>query len=144
MSKRALSIFLDYPDSPLIFLHCFELSPFIWYYLIIQKFEKFSNIATMALGPKIFIDICRTFLHCLSSNVSSYCLPEMMYNHIYCIRGCKVTLAAFVWLFQLCVFKCFLKTSAREDAYSHWLHLFGFSPLCIFKCVLKLPAREDA
>ena len=26
----------------------------------------------------------------------------------------------------------------------NWLHLFVFSPLCVFKCVLKLSAREDA
>ena len=44
----------------------------------------------------------------------------------------------------LCVLKCVLKWSAREDAKSHWLHLFGFSPLCVFKWVLKWPAREDA
>ena len=44
----------------------------------------------------------------------------------------------------LSIFKCFFKTSAREDAKSHWLHLFDFSPLCVIKCVLKLSAREDA
>ena len=31
-----------------------------------------------------------------------------------------------------------------EDAKSHWLHLFDFSPLCVFKGVLKLSAQEDA
>ena len=39
---------------------------------------------------------------------------------------------------------CVLKLPAREDAKSHWLHLFDFSPLCVFKCLLKLPAWEDA
>ena len=34
--------------------------------------------------------------------------------------------------------------SAKEEAKSHWLQLFGFSPLWVFKCVLKLPALEDA
>ena len=57
----------------------------------------------------------------------------------------------------LCVFKCLLKVSDWVDAYSHRLHLFGFSPLCcnylnalhyspvcVFKCFLKLLARADA
>ena len=33
---------------------------------------------------------------------------------------------------------------AREDLQSDWFRLFVFSPLCVFKCVLKLSAREDA
>ena len=32
------------------------------------------------------------------------------------------------------MFKNLLNRSAREDAKSHWLHLFDFSRLCIFKC----------
>ena len=35
---------------------------------------------------------------------------------------------------------CVLKLHAREDAKSHWLHLFDFSPLCILMCLLKWPA----
>ena len=57
--------------------------------------------------------------------------------------GCKVTLVTFA-LFTPCVFKCCLKLIVLEVAYSHCLHLFGFSPLCIFKCILKLSSREDA
>ena len=33
---------------------------------------------------------------------------------------------------------------SQEEAKSHWLHLFGFSPLCVFKCLLKPPVREEA
>ena len=44
----------------------------------------------------------------------------------------------------MCFFKCVLKLPAWEDAKSHWLHLFCFSPLCIFKCIFKLPAQKDA
>ena len=40
----------------------------------------------------------------------------------------------------LCDFKCLLKSSAREDIKSHWLHLFDFSPLCVFKRFFKSPA----
>ena len=39
---------------------------------------------------------------------------------------------------------CVLKLPAREDAKSHWLHLFDFSPLCILMCLLKWPAWKDA
>ena len=39
---------------------------------------------------------------------------------------------------------CVLKLPAREDAKSHWLHLFDFSPLCVFMCFFKLTAWEDA
>ena len=46
--------------------------------------------------------------------------------------------------FKLCVIKSILKLLAREDAKSHWLHLFDFSPLCVFTCVLKSPAWQDA
>ena len=37
----------------------------------------------------------------------------------------------------LCVFKCFLKSPASEDAQEHWLLLFGLSLLCSFKCAFK-------
>ena len=38
---------------------------------------------------------------------------------------------------SLCIFKRVLKWPAREDALSHWLHLFDLSPLCVFKCLFK-------
>ena len=56
----------------------------------------------------------------------SHCLREMLHNH----NGCT---------FLQCVFMCVLKLPARDDAQSHWLHLFDFSPVCVFMCVLKLP-----
>ena len=39
---------------------------------------------------------------------------------------------------------CVLKLPAREEAKSHWLHLFDLSPLCDFICLPKWPALEDA
>ena len=55
---------------------------------------------------------------------------------------------SLLWLskcsFKLCVIKSILKLLAREDAKSHWLHLYDFSPLCVFTCVLKSPAWQDA
>ena len=58
---------------------------------------------------------------------------------------CKVALVAFVWLFPTVCFQINPETVCpREEAKSHWLHLFDFSPLCVFKCVLKLLAWEDA
>ena len=75
-----------------------------------------------------------------------------------CPGECKVTQLAFVKFFSIvrlscqivclggcvCVFKCLLRWHVREDAKSHKLHLFHFSPLCVFKCLLKLPAWENA
>ena len=37
-----------------------------------------------------------------------------------------------------------LASPAGGRAYSHWLHLFDFSPVCVFKCLPKSPACEDA
>ena len=50
----------------------------------------------------------------------------------------------FVDFSLLCVFKWSIKVLALEEAKSHWLHLFDFYPLCAFKCVLKLTFREEA
>ena len=57
---------------------------------------------------------------------------------------CLVTLSMFSLTFLQCVFKCLLIIHAKEEAKSHSLHLFDFSPLCVFKCVLKFPALEEA
>ena len=102
--------------------------------------------------------ICLTFLHCASLNVSSNCLPEKKHSRtdyiclaflncvfsnvvsIACPRRGKVTLVAFFYFSTL----FFFKWPAREDAKSHWLHLFGFSPQCVFKCVLKTSTQEVA
>ena len=44
----------------------------------------------------------------------------------------------------LCLFMCLLKELGSEQAKSHWLHLFNFSPLCILKCLLKELGSEHA
>ena len=62
-----------------------------------------------------------------------------MSPQIACLRGCIVALVAFFY-FPQWVLKCLLELHSRIA----WLHLFDFSPLCIFKCFLKSPAREDA
>ena len=86
--------------------------------------------------------IFRTFLHCVFSNVSSKRLPE---KQQLTIREEAQSHWLHLFVFSpLCVFKCVLKTLAEEDAKSHWLHLFDFSPVCIFKCVLKMSALGDA
>ena len=85
-----------------------------------------------------------------------------MCYHFPCLRRGKVALVAFVELFcTVCFPMCpqiawmrwyivawlhdliFLKVPASEDAKSHWLHLFNFSPLCVLKCLLKFSAQED-
>ena len=44
-------------------------------------------------------------------------------------------------IFTLWVLEWFFKTSTREEAKSHWLHLYDFSPEWVFKCTLKLLAQ---
>ena len=36
-----------------------------------------------------------------------------------------------ITFFFMCVIRCF----TREDAYSHWLHLFDFSPRCVWTLI---------
>ena len=138
----------------------------------------FLNVSSNCLNQRMHncTDcICLTFLQCAFSNVSSKGLPERMHLITLIpqsagIRGCKITLVAFVWFFlhcapsnvssnrlpermhthtglfdfsPLCVFKCLLKLPAWTDAKSRCLQFFNFSPLCIFKCVLNGP-WEDA
>ena len=43
----------------------------------------------------------------------------------------------------LCLFMCLLKELGSDQAKSHWLHLFHFSPLCIFKWIFKCNACDD-
>ena len=68
-----------------------------------------------------------------------------MCPQIVCMSGCIVTLVAFVWLFSTVLFKRLLKSPAREDAKSHWLHLFGFSPPRVFKflCIYLNNSRSE-
>ena len=49
-----------------------------------------------------------------------------------------------LYVLPVWVFKCLFKLPAREDANSHWLHLFDCSPVCVFRCFLKLLSWENA
>ena len=81
----------------------------------------FSNVSSNGLHERMHSCIgciCLTFLHCAFSNVSSNCLSEWMQSHIDCIcwplstvgfrmspqiaclRGCIITLVAFVGFFS--------------------------------------------
>ena len=86
----------------------------------------------------LFIIALVTFLAFLHS------VSIQMSGQIVSLQVCKVTLVTFVWLFSSVFFKCVLKWHDQEDAKSHKLHLFDFSPLYFFKGLLKLPAREKA
>ena len=83
----------------------------------------FSNVTSVHLDQSRHSHtgcICLTFLHCAFSNESSSCLPERL--QIY-------TDSISLIFFPLWVFICDLTLLAWEDAYSHWLHKFDFSPL---------------
>ena len=56
--------------------------------------------------------------------------------HITCLRGCIVTLVAFVCLFSAVCFQMCLQSACMRGCKVTLLHLFDFSPLCVFKCVL--------
>ena len=67
----------------------------------------------------------------------------MSYTNRYCIHSDIDKYVQVVPKLKLCFFRWSLKLAAREDAKSHWLHLFDFSPLCVFKCLLKLLGSEQ-
>ena len=123
----------------------------------------FSNVSSNCLQGKMCGHtgcICWTFPHCEFSNVDSKILDQSRQSHIGCIcwtfPHCAFSNASSNYLHEkihshtgcicltLWVFKCWRKDLGSEQAKSHWLHLFGFSPLCVFKCLLKWPACEDA
>ena len=126
-------------DSKVHWLHLFHFSP-LW---VLRAWMRTSKVTL---------------------NLSSGCFQSIpMHNHISCICFAfftasfqmsplsklkwdviKVSLVAFVWSYSLCIFICVLKVPVRVDAYSHWLHLFEFSPLWSFKWVYyKTTAQED-
>ena len=114
-------------------LSYFEQFPFLSI-LISFIFEFFGSLGTKTLLLHKFC-FCTEIQFCFTFQVSmldSKKIPRMIIS-----RSNKC-------LFKLCVIKSILKLLAREDAKSHWLHLFDFSPLCVFKWVFKLPVREDA
>ena len=43
-----------------------------------------------------------------------------------------------------CILKCLFKSPVWLEAYSHWLHLYDFTPEWIFKWVFKLLVRLEA
>ena len=94
------------------------------------------GLSSHPLGIGVSLELVKhhKYYKYVKSNQFQNILPMRMHRHI-----------AIVWfLYPMCIFKWVLNLSPREDAKSHWLHLFGFSPLCVFKCLLKLPACEDA
>ena len=106
------------------------LIAFVWHFSI-----KLSSASSVHLDQSKYLYIgciCFTFLHCAFQMCS-----------LACLRWCKVTLVACIGLSPLCVIKCCLKPSAQEEAKSHWLHLFDFSPLCvcITDCMVTLVAN---
>ena len=111
----------------------------------------FLNVSSNCLNQRMHICtdcICLTFLQCAFSNVSSKGLPERMHLITLIpqsagIRGCKITLVAFVWFFLHCAPSNVSSNRLPERMHTH-TGLFDFSPLCVFKCLLKLPAWTDA
>ena len=59
--------------------------------------------------------------YCIFSNESVIKVKMRRYQSLI---GCICLI-----LFSVCFHICVLKVPARVDAYSHWLHLFEFSPL---------------
>ena len=129
-SKDAKSHWLNLFDfSPLCFFKCVLKSPAPeealshWQHLFdfspLCVFKCYLKSPAQEEGKHISC-ICLTFLHCAFSNVASNRLHKKRHNHINYI--------CFHFFLQ-CIFKCFLRSPALEDAQSHWLHLFDFSLL---------------
>ena len=118
----------------MVTLHLFGFSPLCvikWILKMLQRMHSHIGCICLTSLLKCLLKhnhtdcICVTFLCCAFSYVSSICLPEKRHNHTGCIclvflqcvfsnvssnpmlRGCIVTSIAFVWLFPMCIFKCF-------------------------------------
>ena len=130
------------------------LVTFVWLFSTV-----FSNVSSTRLNEKIYNHtdcICVTFLCCAFSYVSSICLPEKRHNHTGCIclvflqcvfsnvssnpmlRGCIVTSIAFVWLFPICIFKCWLK---ELGSHTGKFTLVAFAWLFFTVCFQMRPQR---
>ena len=121
------------PGSPEVPVSPFspEFAQFIVFY---SSFHHLALI-TSKDGCKVTLVASLAFLLCVFSNVCSNCFPRGMHIHTCCI--------CFTFS-PLCVLEWTLRLLSCNVAKSHWLHLLGFSPLCLLKCFLKLSAREDA
>ena len=99
--------------------------------------NMFFHVCPKKVWPVRFIITLITF-------VQFFCIVcFQVHSQITWIRGSIITVVTFIWLFSTVCFQVSPQI-AREDAKSHKLHLFDFSPLWIFKCVLKLLAWEDS
>ena len=63
--------------------------------------------------------------------------PMGTFSRSICWRWQMLTFPFSPFYTALCLFICLLKELGTEQAKSHWLHLFHFSPLCVFKYLLK-------
>ena len=124
---------------------------------------EFSNASSNGLSKRMHRRtgcICLAFLHGVFSNVASNCLNEKMQSHTGCIclafLHCEFSNASSnglsnrhrLYLFDLsllCVFKCLLISPSFENAKSHWVHLFAFSPAsqCVFSNCLHQRMRSN-
>ena len=85
---------------------------------------------------RITLVSCLIFLHCVLSNVSSNCLPDMMHNHIGCI--CELSChhngnfchdgypsLPSIWCMVFC---CFCPTeSTRKNMIRHYVKTFALN-----------------
>ena len=131
------------PERHYITLHWLRQTFLLSVWSIVH-FLDFSNVSLKLLFNRMHIYsscICLIFPCCfLDSNACSQVCTQ-----IACLGRCKITLVEF---FPTVFIKRFLKSSLRENIYSHWLHLchhcvqLHCTALCFSKCFLKLSTKK--
>ena len=103
-----------------------------------RKIPKNANSAIIEIHmlKDVYNDTCIQSV--LLFNETSMHLHEIMFGQHLASSFCQPGKRQCQVKSLLCVFKCLLKWSTREEAKSHWLHLFVFSPLCAIFTAAKV------
>ena len=121
--------------------------------LVMMVFGGYSFIGLSFSYIIIKVNFCKVYPNYASSSFASLFCPPIKFIFtcqkvtllissigMLTLKVCYAFMHIVAFYTGLCLFICLLKELGSEQAKSHWLHLFDFSPLCVFKCVLKWPA----
>ena len=135
-----LSIFTNFPRFPVFCLLCWTFSNYLLTKLPMTPIKFWLSSLCFILTDRL-----------LQSKSSWYQNHDIYFINLYIFFGFFEFTEDFllppiysIFYTGVCLFICLLKELGSEQAKSHWMHLFDFSPLCVFKCILKELSLEDA
>ena len=135
-----LSIFTNFPRFPVFCLLCWTFSNYLLTKLPMTPIKFWLSSLCFILTDRL-----------LQSKSSWYQNHDIYFINLYIFFGFFEFTEDFllppiysIFYTGVCLFICLLKELGSEQAKSHWMHLFDFSPLCVFKCILKALAWADA